>query len=103
MPNDLTVGLQRAAAVSGRLVDEMGVPIAGAQLSGENLVTTDYLATELRYQTDEDGRFELRGIIPGVQYDIRALEGYRFLGDVLRGYSVNSAGKVDGWRNHAAE
>lgn len=95
VPSGLTVHLQPAARITGRLVDSSGAPLVGVSLHGSNLVTRANGATELRYVTDDNGRFVLHGIVPGVKYGVSAVRDHMLLGIVLDQYSVDSPRTVD--------
>lgn len=62
-PATLTITLHPAASIAGRVLDEEGLPVPRVQIRCEDtrLVTTD-----------ADGRFEIKGIIPGKKYSGRA-------------------------------
>jgi beta-lactamase regulating signal transducer with metallopeptidase domain len=90
-PEDLVVKLQPAGAVKGRLVDDDGVPLGNCQLvpwhppmiSPADL-DDDYHAPPLprnsphrqsgEYETDDEGRFEISYLVPGVEYRLRAFD-----------------------------
>jgi hypothetical protein len=94
----LVVHLQRAGSIKGRLVDEDGIPLAGARLS----VQTHYPDAEgfgpprqglwpedATYTSDADGRFVIDGLRPGLKTSIyvqsKTRPGFRLdAGDVFR-------------------
>jgi hypothetical protein len=98
----LVVHLQRASSIKGRLVDEDGLPIAGARLS----VHTDYphiegfgpprqglWPEEATYTADADGRFLIDGLRPGLKSSIhvqsKTRPGFRLdTGDVFREVTI---------------
>jgi beta-lactamase regulating signal transducer with metallopeptidase domain len=69
-PKELAVTLQPAGSLSGRLIDDKGVPMPGTKLSGEGVPGENYGNTSLRLETDKDGRFLIRGLVPGREYTI---------------------------------
>jgi WD40 repeat protein/beta-lactamase regulating signal transducer with metallopeptidase domain len=69
-PQELKVTLQPAGSLSGRLLNSQGAPWPGIKLSGEGVPGEDYGNTALRLETDEDGRFLIRGLVPGRKYSI---------------------------------
>jgi protocatechuate 3,4-dioxygenase beta subunit len=88
-PKPLVVRLDAAGSVRGRLVDEHGSPLAGMMLlSGLRparqtmalpasalplpLPPPDSKRSNLDPTTDEQGRFEIHGLIPGKDYLVRA-------------------------------
>ncbi len=88
-PGGLVVTLQPAGKVTGRLVDEDGAPLANCELHPwyppvssptdmANVRHTPPLphnvvnSTVGQYETDDEGRFEIAGLAPGVEYRVRA-------------------------------
>ena len=76
-----TIRLGRTGTLLGRLLDEDGQPISGANVAAlyAGQVGND-LARELgrRYErprTDDKGRFRLTGIVPGLQFDLGFVKG----------------------------
>ncbi|MBK7878646.1 MAG: sigma-70 family RNA polymerase sigma factor [Planctomycetes bacterium] len=55
--DDLEIRLGPGAALRGRVVDETGAPVAGAEVEGTN-------ATSSRVRSDASGRFVLEGLSP---------------------------------------
>ncbi|MBN69609.1 MAG: hypothetical protein CME32_10050 [Gimesia sp.] len=102
-PTDLKITLDPWAEITGRLVDEAGNPKAGVKLSNVyHAISKDPSVALLppdpeqksggtvSYLTDENGRFQIRGMIPGAKYRVAAQEIrknpiYIELGDFLRG------------------
>jgi hypothetical protein len=91
--DDLIVQLQPAGRVKGRLVDKDGAPLGNCQLSEwhPSIQTDEDLERSLthhtpplprniahsrtgRYETDEQGRFEISCLVPGVKYLARAFD-----------------------------
>lgn len=72
-----TVRLEQAAEVRGELVDRYGEPIFGATLSAEGV---DGPSSDARAQSDEAGRFHLKGLFAGrVRLIARLRDGTRYL------------------------
>ncbi len=88
---DLVVKLQPAGEVKGRLVDGDGAPLANCQLvpwrppmSSPADLGGKYRAPPLphntanwqtgQYETDQEGRFQISHLAPGVEYRIRAFD-----------------------------
>jgi RNA polymerase sigma factor (sigma-70 family) len=77
----LTVRLGPTGVLTGRLLDQDGQPIRGAQVAAlyAGQVGND-LARELRRRfelprTDDQGRFRLQGIVPGLKFDLGFIKG----------------------------
>ncbi len=65
--------LRAASTVAGRVLDAAGRGIAGAQVMATSLESTARAGVIARYAaTDSRGRFELRGLAPGVDHRLRA-------------------------------
>jgi protocatechuate 3,4-dioxygenase beta subunit len=84
-PEPIEIRLRPGASVTGRLLDAQGDPIEGAYLVSEFMrlrAVVGHLAEMKRgvgpvpaagrlATTDENGRFELKGLIPGLKYTAR--------------------------------
>lgn len=92
--SDLAVTLRPAGSLCGRLVDDDGAPLAHVRLRGQGIPTQDYGDTDLRVATDGDGRFLIRGLIPGRKYTVEAL-GDGVFGPVFIDEGVDSAKTKD--------
>jgi beta-lactamase regulating signal transducer with metallopeptidase domain/protocatechuate 3,4-dioxygenase beta subunit len=98
-PAQLVIRLQPAGTIRGRLVDERGQPLTGAQFQRERARFTafrdfadkrplnippgpdaDLSSLTPEPFTDEQGRFELSGLIPGHEYHIDARAKDKYLG-----------------------
>jgi len=66
----IEVVLQPAGAVRGRVLDNEGAPITGLELTGAGVPAGFYLNESLKLSTDKQGRFEIRGLIPGRKYTL---------------------------------
>ncbi|QDT92221.1 M56 family metallopeptidase [Gimesia algae] len=102
-PSDLKITLEPWAEITGRLVDEFGIPQANIMLSDSFSVLKNDPNVALlppnpeqksggstKYVTDKNGRFMIRGLIPGIKYSAYARElrknGTSFsLGDLVNG------------------
>ncbi|WP_299461376.1 carboxypeptidase-like regulatory domain-containing protein, partial [uncultured Gimesia sp.] len=102
-PSDLKITLEPWAEITGRLVDESGGPKANVMLSDVYQVISkdpnvallppnpeQKSGGSVSYPTDKNGRFQIRGLIPGKIYSVSAKEtrknGSDFqLGDFLNG------------------
>ncbi len=72
------VVLKAAGKFTGRIVDKTGKPLAGvailcSQKFGPGL--TSVARTDLSFQTDEQGRFTLLGVLPGAECTLWVLNG----------------------------
>jgi hypothetical protein len=63
----IEVRLEPAGSVKGRLVDEDGLPLSGAQLK---LFSSSLLPDVATVTADADGRFQVVGLIPGIKSSI---------------------------------
>ncbi|APZ95867.1 M56 family metallopeptidase [Fuerstiella marisgermanici] len=93
-PKDLTVTLQSAAAIRGRLVDATGAPVPGVRLWGEGIPGQNNGIEDLRLQTSDDGQFLIRGLVPGYKYNVSG-SGNDGVGQILIDTSVEQAGSRD--------
>ena len=74
-PDPISVKLQPTATITGRLVDENGRPRAGLPLAvTQDLGNARFDRFTDRAPTDADGRFRLRGLVPGVSYTLEILK-----------------------------
>jgi len=101
-PDPIRVTLQPTATVAGRLVDAEGRPRANVSF----VVMQDLTATRFerfidKPTTDPDGRFRIKGLVPGVSYTIESIKNTsnyseRFLGPIhKRQWTVNSGENQD--------
>ena len=79
------VRLMATGAVAGRVLDQDGQPIAGAEV---RLFYPDSIGSELvrhlqqklpQVQTDKEGRFRLEGLVPDVKFGLGVYRGKTFL------------------------
>ncbi len=84
----IKIKMKRAASIRGRLVDDGGAPVADAKLMGTGLMLN---RVDANVVTDENGRFHVRGLIPGRKYTIHARSDSSVLGTVLHRFSVDRA------------
>lgn len=85
----LTVRLEPAGTMTGRVVDAEGRPLAGLSvlldfnrsvlvnkhIPFEYLTATTPLPMQTAAKTDDEGRFRLEGVIPGLRYNLFVSEG----------------------------
>jgi RNA polymerase sigma factor (sigma-70 family) len=60
----LTIELQPCGSISGRIVDQDGQPVA----SGRIYVRTDTPLASPNLTMDKEGRFHVKGLVPGLEY-----------------------------------
>jgi len=70
----ITVRLQPWGTITGRIVDDDGVPRSGLDVSGVAI--------------GHDGTFRIEGLVPGLKYEARAGRGLRGIGSVYRDVTV---------------
>jgi len=80
-PEKVEIKLRPAATLTGRVLDADGLPLKNAQILGRAIepgveIGTPRNALPLedgrrQPHTDEDGRFRLRGIVPGLKYTVQ--------------------------------
>jgi hypothetical protein len=81
----LIVRLAPASAITGRLLDRDGKPIAGADIVPRDAAAVDKREAErvsrsmTPPRTDKDGRFRLEGLFPGMKINIQARTNQGFL------------------------
>ncbi len=80
----VTVRLQPAGAVTGRLLDDDGQPQHGARINvgyARGQFGPRYYSPLQNPHSGDDGRFRVEGLIPGVAYDLGVRTGNAYLGD----------------------
>jgi hypothetical protein len=78
-PGPLTIKLQSCGSISGRIVDHEGRPVAdmAVHVMGNALrVIGEAGGGYHRATTDKDGRFHVKGLVPGQTYAVQEM-GYR--------------------------
>ena len=81
--------LEPWGVATGRLVDEDGRPRAGvrlyveASLDGEEIGDVTGHGYGEQPQTDDEGRFRIEGLFPGLEHKVRAMENEAMIGDVI--------------------
>lgn len=81
----IQVTLKSAATLKGQIVDQNGAPMTNMILSGDT-IPADLGDVSYRLMTDNDGRFEIRGLVPGQSYSVfGSRDGYSsiVISDVL--------------------
>jgi RNA polymerase sigma factor (sigma-70 family) len=78
----LTIKLQECGSAAGRIVDQDGQPVAGW---GFNLFSRLAPTHWIKITTDKEGRFRLKGLVPGLSYILLASQGQGLstLGEVV--------------------
>ena len=85
----LTIKLEPAGSLNGRLVDDDGRPRAGVQMT----CNRPYEGEDSRFasgslpdpiQTDADGRFHASGLVPGLKYSLSSWKGRMMTGDAIK-------------------
>jgi beta-lactamase regulating signal transducer with metallopeptidase domain len=75
----LTIGLKPCGTLTGRLVDENGAPVAVVQMSCDRYLESgsqlDYGSLPPGLRADEQGRFRVSGLVPGLKYNLRVWQG----------------------------
>ncbi len=87
----ITVRLEPAATVTGRLVDLHGDPRQDVRVHvrhSDGEFGPNYYTTFLEPRLDRDGKFRIEGMIPGATYDLHAIAGYRLLGQLAAGVKL---------------
>jgi protocatechuate 3,4-dioxygenase beta subunit len=118
-PENSVIRLQPASTITGRLVDDDGEPVAGAAIHSSTDVNGFFdektQATDLgsfpddedtrrdRLVTDNDGRFTIRGVLPGLKYSAsvtKASDGnspnrMMYLGDLFKDVMIEGSETKD--------
>ena len=74
-PPALTITLQPAGSVRRRAINDSGDPAANMGLIGHAITYSKLGKWDLRYSTDEDGRFHIRGLAAGQKYTVHVRDG----------------------------
>ena len=91
VPKPLVIELRPAATIRGRLLDKGGLPIAGAPIRGSNIIDNNLGRPEFAIDTDDDGRFEIPGIVPGQSYSAFTVIEMRGVPQVFKTIVVDNA------------
>ncbi len=70
---EIVVTLKPAGSVRGRIVDKQGVAVSSVRLLCDSIPEDNSGNPALRNTTDKDGKFELRGAVPGYKHTVWAL------------------------------
>lgn len=71
----IQIVLQPAGGARGRIVDKDGSPVANVQLTGAGVPAGNFGENSLKLSTDKEGRFEIRGLLPGRKYTVIGSSG----------------------------
>ncbi len=67
-----TLKLAPCASIAGRILDEGGAPIAGANVEASLLPMVDFGRSLPEVRTDAEGRFRIEHVLPGTNYELFA-------------------------------
>ena len=103
-PDPIRVTLQATATVTGRLIDEQGKPRPNIPIVVKQMFRT-FSCDRFSVQppTGPDGRFRIRGLVPGVAYSVEAVEldntthQNRFLGWIGKPEQRFKTGETQDW------
>ena len=87
----LTVRLQPAGTVTGRLLDDDGQPRRGVRINvsyAKGQFGPRYYSPFLDPTLAGDGRFRIEGLIPGVRYEVTTRSGNEVLGELVSGLAL---------------
>lgn len=85
-PDEIKIKLEPCVIVRGRLVDDNETPISGARVRFSPRPVGDFSPKLENATTDEQGRFEHAGVLPGTTYNVMAesvQEGFAVLAEEL--------------------
>ena len=92
---EIKLTLQPAGSLRGRLVDEQGMALPDVRLQSDSIPEDNIGDTGLRITSDEDGRFELVGVVPGYKHTVWARsEGMRSIA-IAKDIEVDSTKGLD--------
>ena len=91
----LIITLHPSGGVRGRLIDENGIPLVRYHLTGDGVPDQWHSNKHQPLVTDDEGRFEIRGLIPGKQYTVLGrskpgANGFTTIGTVLKEITIES-------------
>lgn len=90
----IQVKLRPATTLKGQVVDQDGAPMSNMTLTGEAIPSDNLGDVNYRLTTDNDGRFEIRGLVPGQTYSIfGSRDGYS--SDVVKDVVIDEREEVD--------
>jgi hypothetical protein len=103
-PDPIAITLQTAGRVNGRLVDEEGRPRPNVPfVVMQDLTNTRFERFSVQPPTGPDGRFRIRGLVPGVVYSVDAIKNNtknyseRFLGSIGKSRCTVKPGETQDW------
>ena len=71
--DSIVIQLQPAATIRGRLLNDQGLPLRNTEVFGPGIVRNHFGDPDYRWTTDEQGRFEVPGILPERPYTLSVL------------------------------
>jgi hypothetical protein len=91
----VTVKMERCGALTGKLVGDGGLARAGVVLTSdrpyeEGESRFEHGSIPLGTRTDQDGRFRLFGLVPGLKYSLNAWGDGRIVGSVVKDMIVKA-------------
>jgi len=100
----IRITLQHTGTITGRLVDEEGKPRPAVPF----VVMQDLKATRFERFSDQpktgpDGRFRIKGLVPGISYTVEAIKNNttnysdRFLGHIHKSHWTVKPGETEDW------
>ncbi len=109
-PHPIRVTLQATATITGRLIDEQGKPRPNIPIVVNQTVgTVSCKRFGVQPPTGRDGRFRIRGLVPGVAYSVEAVEldntthQNRFLGWIGNPEQKFKTGETQDWGDVCAK
>ncbi|MFI5456245.1 MAG: sigma-70 family RNA polymerase sigma factor [Isosphaerales bacterium] len=103
-PDPIRISLQPTGTITGRLVDEEGRPRPNVSfVVMQDLTTTRFERFSDQTKTGPDGRFRIKGLVPGVSYDVEAINNNttnysdRFLGHIHKSRWTVKPGETHDW------
>jgi len=103
-PDPIRMSLQPTATITGRLVDEQGRPRPSVRfVVMQDLEATRFERFSGQPATGPDGRFRIKGLVPGVSYSVEAVKtnttnySDRFLGRIYKPRWTVKPGETQDW------
>jgi len=103
-PDPIRITLQPTGTITGRLVDEEGRPRPSVSfVVMQDLKTIRFERFSDQTKTGPDGRFRIKGLVPGVSYTAEAIKNNttnysdRFLGHIQKSRWTVRPGEIQDW------